>query len=91
MKRFEYEVREFEHNQSSSNKVNRMLFENWLHSYGSDGWELILIQPLQSFSPSGIETPGKLNMRLAFLCVFKRRYSLLRRYLYKLHYKHEVL
>jgi hypothetical protein len=78
MKKFEYEVRETEFAPTS-----KLILAGWLCSYGSDGWRLIIIQPIQVFDQGSITKPGQINMRLTFLCVFERRKSWLRKFLYR--------
>jgi hypothetical protein len=82
MKNFEYEVREYDFNPTDT--ANKMKLSVYLNREGLSSWELILIQPLQSLTPTGnISLPGQVQMKLTFLCFFKRRKLWIRKFLYR--------
>jgi len=69
MTRWEYQMKIKEFNPKAL-----MTFEVWLSLAGSNGWNLINVIPLQIFNDDVIR-PGTVHMNLSFLCIYKRKRS----------------
>jgi len=67
MKKFEYHVHE-----TGFIKFHEFMFTRYLNDYGETSWELINIIPLQTVT-GNLALPGQAQIKLTFLCVFKRQ------------------
>ena len=70
MKKFEYSVLE-----KKFEPKGALVLETWLSMVGLNGWDLVFMIPLQVFDDRNVLRPGTVNMTLSFLCVFKRKRS----------------
>lgn len=78
-RKFEYHIHETEFRREFPE-----LLSLYFDSQGKSSWELINIITLQTIDNRNVMMPGQVNIKISFLCIFKRKKSWIRKFLSRL-------
>jgi hypothetical protein len=79
MSKYEYHIHETEFRRETPEML-AMYFD----AQGKASWELVFMIPLQTIDNRNVLSPGVVNIKISFLCIFKRRKSILRSWIQKI-------